>query len=238
MNYDTLYEQLIINAKNDDRVKGDIYYENHHIIPKSWCNGDMEYMVKDKRNLVLLTAKEHYLAHHLLMKMYPENRSMVSAFWAMTNKNRNKHIVTAIQYESAKKAQAKCMSERIVTEETKQKQSDYWKGRMVGDKNPNYGNKWSDEQRERMSRQRKGLTLNGTNTKGKSITPWGNYTSINAAIKSAPKAITYNTLARFCKKSQLVVKKSNLQYTNYLTEDDIGKTFSELGYGYEYKGSK
>lgn len=49
-------------------VKG--YYETHHAVPK--CLGGWE----SRDNLVRLTAAEHYIAHLLLMKMYPENKKM------------------------------------------------------------------------------------------------------------------------------------------------------------------
>ena len=49
-------------------VKG--YYESHHVVPK--CLGGWE----SRDNLVRLTAAEHYIAHLLLMKMYPENRKL------------------------------------------------------------------------------------------------------------------------------------------------------------------
>ena len=50
----------------------------HHIIPKCMQGTD----VKD--NLVLLTAREHYLAHQLLVKMYPDNNKLVYAANMMT----------------------------------------------------------------------------------------------------------------------------------------------------------
>lgn len=46
------------------------YYETHHAVPK--CLGGDD----SKDNLVRLTAAEHYIAHLLLMKMYPEHRKM------------------------------------------------------------------------------------------------------------------------------------------------------------------
>lgn len=39
------------------------YFETHHIVPKSLGGTD------DKNNLVNLTAREHYIAHLLLVKI-------------------------------------------------------------------------------------------------------------------------------------------------------------------------
>jgi hypothetical protein len=58
MNYQKIYNDLIEKRKKQPYTKG--YSEKHHIIPKSLGGSD------DKDNLVLLTAKEHYIAHALL----------------------------------------------------------------------------------------------------------------------------------------------------------------------------
>lgn len=70
MNYQKIYEQLIYRAKT--RVLDD-YCELHHIIPR--CMGGSD----DKSNLVELTPEEHYLAHQLLVKIYPTNRLLLNA---------------------------------------------------------------------------------------------------------------------------------------------------------------
>lgn len=80
MNYKKIYQQLMVRAKESNRTKGIIYYESHHIIPafmfkankrnKSGVNpGHMDGEPGDKQNLVLLTAREHFLAHILLYKI-------------------------------------------------------------------------------------------------------------------------------------------------------------------------
>ena len=62
-NYQKDYDELISAAKSQNRTKGQIYYELHHIKPKS-LGGD-----NSKENLVLLTFEEHLLAHYLLWKI-------------------------------------------------------------------------------------------------------------------------------------------------------------------------
>jgi hypothetical protein len=61
MNYKRLYNEIIENRKQNP-IKG--YTEKHHIIPRS-LNGTDE-----KENLVNLTAREHFICHYLLTKMY------------------------------------------------------------------------------------------------------------------------------------------------------------------------
>ena len=75
MNYSKHYESLI--AKGKDRGL-DIYTELHHVIPK--CLGGSN----EKSNLVRLTPEEHYVAHQLLARIYPENMKLIFAASAMT----------------------------------------------------------------------------------------------------------------------------------------------------------
>lgn len=63
MNYKLIYKK-IIEKRRTYIPEG--YTENHHIIPRS-LGGD-----NSEINLVNLTAKEHFLCHYLLAKMYPK----------------------------------------------------------------------------------------------------------------------------------------------------------------------
>lgn len=79
MNYQRHYDLLINRART--RVL-DGYKEKHHIIPRC-VGGDDE-----SSNLVDLTAEEHYVAHQLLVKMYPNNGKLIYALWGMTGNKR------------------------------------------------------------------------------------------------------------------------------------------------------
>lgn len=70
MNYKNHYDNLINRAQHRTL---ETYTENHHIIPR--CMGGID----DKTNLVRLTPEEHYLAHQLLVKIYPENIALINA---------------------------------------------------------------------------------------------------------------------------------------------------------------
>lgn len=85
MNHKKVYDDLCFSRFKMDRHKGDgNYYERHHIVPK-WLGG------KDtKDNLVLLTAREHYIAHYLLFRHY-KDRSSAAAFHKMNNTINNDH---------------------------------------------------------------------------------------------------------------------------------------------------
>ena len=79
MNYTKIYNNLIEISKNKHRYKSDkIYFEKHHILPVSWGGSDESF------NLVLLTAKEHWIAHLLLARIatgnnvYKANQAIVN----------------------------------------------------------------------------------------------------------------------------------------------------------------
>ena len=57
------------------------FSEQHHILPRSLYPG-FEFNLE---NLILLTPKEHYIAHHLLYKAFPNSYRMLRAFWGMCN---------------------------------------------------------------------------------------------------------------------------------------------------------
>jgi len=75
MNYELHYTKLI------DRARGrklDGYTEIHHVVPRCMDG------TNDLDNLVKLTPEEHYVAHQLLVKMYPLNKKLAHAAFMMT----------------------------------------------------------------------------------------------------------------------------------------------------------
>lgn len=98
MNYNRIYNYIINLAKYRGLDKSNItyYVELHHIIPRSLGGNN------NADNLVLLTAKEHYICHHLLYKIHG-NKSMALAYWRMSNDTRHTMtIISANQYKKLK----------------------------------------------------------------------------------------------------------------------------------------
>lgn len=75
MNYSKIYDQIIDRART--RVPSG-YVEHHHVIPK--CMGGTD----DNENLVALYPEEHFVAHVLLVKMFPNSQSLIAAVQLMT----------------------------------------------------------------------------------------------------------------------------------------------------------
>lgn len=92
MNYKHHYEKLISTRKDRFLREGE-YYEKHHIIPR--CIGGMD----NKDNLVYLTAREHYIAHWLLIKINPNIWKLYFAFYKMSRMNRkNGRVISSKQF--------------------------------------------------------------------------------------------------------------------------------------------
>lgn len=106
MNYYKLYDSIIEKRKIDVPTG---YTEEHHIIPRSLGGTD------DKDNLVKLTAKEHFICHLLLTKMYKkeslEYYKMCHAFMLMMIQSDNQQrYITGRKYEKLKMTFSERMS--------------------------------------------------------------------------------------------------------------------------------
>lgn len=101
MDYKKIYDELINNAKLKNRVKlkktdpDYIYYENHHIIPR--CLGGTD----EEINLILLTAREHFIAHKLLALIH-NDKNLVYACVRLAYRKNGDLITSARDYEFVK----------------------------------------------------------------------------------------------------------------------------------------
>lgn len=136
MDYKKHYNNLCKTRKESHRYKGDgNYYESHHIVPK-WKGGSNE-----KSNLVLLTAREHYLAHYFLFLIYKDKSS--SAAFHIMNNNINSSYRDSKKYEELRIFQSEKWkgennpAKRI---EVRKKISD----KLKGENNPMFGKNGKD----------------------------------------------------------------------------------------------
>jgi hypothetical protein len=153
VNYQKIYDQIINKAKSENRLKGrGMYYEKHHIMPR--CLGGSD----NKSNLVLLTAREHFICHWILTRLYPNNRGIIHALWGMCNKmssqNQIRYVPSSRVYEEARQLHDLSIS-KIMSEHKKNKKrtpfSDEWK-RKIGDGSK--GRKWSEESKMKFSQSK------------------------------------------------------------------------------------
>jgi hypothetical protein len=107
--YKKWYNQIVLNGKNE-KLPG---HEHHHILPKSLGGTD------ENNNLVYITAREHFVCHWLLTKIYStgeEHWKMLNALRMMRAENKNQQRydtkITSRVYAKLKEEYAILQSER------------------------------------------------------------------------------------------------------------------------------
>ena len=135
MNYNKIYSDLIESRQKLNRTKKDLIpYEKHHVLPKCFGGTDQ------KRNLVLLTPREHFISHWLLYKIHSgkAKAKMAFAFFRMCSNNPNQsRCISSRDYERAK---------QFVSESCK------------GENHPLYGRILTDDQKEQIRVRQSGVT--------------------------------------------------------------------------------
>lgn len=116
MNYTFVYDTIINNSKA--RIL-DGYVEKHHIVPK--CMGGTD----DKDNIAILTAREHFVCHQLLVKIFPNEYGLVKAANMMCAANVHVGRINNRLYEWLRIKLSLAMSES-----------------QMGEKNSQFGTRW------------------------------------------------------------------------------------------------
>jgi len=205
MNFKRRYKHLINKVQLQNRHKDTSRYEEHHIFPLSLDGGH------EKENRIFLTFREHYIAHHMLSKIYKGNKELAHAFWAMNNQLNNLNNNRDYKINSRFYA------------ESKQKISHILKGNKY-----HLGFKNTQETKDLMSKQATGV--HNYRFKGYFITPWGKFNSSNQQSK-----VSGSILTKWCKDCNTLIlsKRRYQQNKNLFNEKDIGKTMSQLGFSFE-----
>lgn len=130
--YTRIYYSIINNANQLNRKKLKrnhpeyIYYEKHHIIPKC-LSGD-----NSKTNLVLLTAREHFICHWLLTKMI-DGSFQQKMFFALRYMNNSSKIHIRYNTKITSRVFANLRGKLIMSDDQKQKISSTMKGRKLSE---------------------------------------------------------------------------------------------------------
>lgn len=150
MDYTKLYNSIISNRQINplNKVKGQ-YSEVHHIVPR--CLGGSD----NKSNLIRLTAREHFIAHRILSKWYPDNLELALAVLLMMEKKGKrgrKFKVSSKEYERLKKLASQATSDRF----RKLWKDPVFRGMMSGENASFYGKKHSDKTKQFLSECKRG----------------------------------------------------------------------------------
>ncbi len=126
MNYLGIYNSLIERARFR-QLK--CYVEKHHVKPL--CMGGDD----SPENLVELTPEEHYVAHQLLVKLYPDNDLLAYAASMMTSNRPSNKLYGWVKRRMAE-AVRRSRTGKKFSAEVRQKLSDLQRGKKRGKYKP------------------------------------------------------------------------------------------------------
>ena len=177
MNYLKAYCTLIRKAKH--RVLPEGYTEKHHIFPVS--------IYGNNNKIVILTGREHYVAHALLEKAFIKRygiddiraKKMITAFWCMNNQKTKNEYLNSHLFEASKIRFVEVIKNRKITEQQRKKLSISSKNRIwwtdgvttkfsencpgeswyKGRVGINFGRIMSEETKRKISKKNKGKKL-------------------------------------------------------------------------------
>lgn len=198
MNYKKIYNKIIEKRKINIPAG---YTEEHHIIPRSLGGGN------DKSNLVKLTAKEHFICHLLLTKIYEkgslEYYKMSHAFLMMLiSSNNQQRYISSKKYEKLKVSFSERMS--II---------------QNGENNSQYGMMWIHNKTLKQCKKVPKDSILENGWENGRVLDWDKYFKIKLCLKcnvseTASKKAKY---CNDCNKSILIQwasEQTKLQYIN------------------------
>lgn len=152
---------MLMSTRKNRQIYKNEYYEKHHIMMRS-MGGD-----NSPDNIVYLTAREHYLAHWLLWRIY-RNKEAAFAFKMMNvRRNNQEKYFSSRGYEESKIAAISLlkgkspMQGRKLSDDHKKKIGE--SGNITRAKKKENGTNWvmNDEQRRKLSQSHKGKKSKG-----------------------------------------------------------------------------
>jgi hypothetical protein len=146
----------IINRAKSRQIPTNVYVEKHHIIPRS-LGGD-----NSDKNLIKLSAREHFICHLLLTKMVVglHKQSMCYAAWQMTHiKGRERYKPSSRMYDILRKKLSAASKGIPKSEDAKRNMSLAQKGKT--------GTPHTEEHKKYMSSLYKGKSKNYSSFLGK-----------------------------------------------------------------------
>jgi len=128
MNYLKVYCNLIRKAENRTPPEGCV--ERHHTFPKG--------IFGDNNRIVVLTPREHYIAHLLLEKIYIKR-------YGVGNENTRKMTLTCVMMRNRSEKYNSHLYEQV-----RKRHSENMKEKMKGEGNPSYGVPCSEERKQKI----------------------------------------------------------------------------------------
>lgn len=167
MDYKKIYDNLIFRAQ-DRLLDCQIYYENHHIIPK--CLGGTD----DNDNLVYLLPEEHYIAHLLLVKIYNNPKLIHAANMMVVSSKNNKRNNKSYAWVRKKHANAISINQSGIgnSQHGSMWITDGWVNKKIKKEdiipkgwNQGRSNLWNDDQKKQIAERNKKAQTGTTRSK-------------------------------------------------------------------------
>ena len=251
MDYHTVYKQICDRARSREREPG-VYYEKHHVVPK--CLGGTD----NSDNLVLLTYREHFLCHALLVKMHTGQAyyKMLYALNGMQRINDRQQRSTSRLYDYFRQKFVNMKSESM-RNNNPMKNEKHRETHALAVKQRNSpgmtGKNHTTETRSKMRKKQLGKPVSEETKRklseinkrkaqepgyinperiGWYITPWGRFESLSKAAEGKP--CNRISIKNWCRiNNNKKITSLNLRNNSIFTEADIGKTYADLGFGFE-----
>ena len=170
MDYQTIYNDLMTDRlkfkpQRIEEKRCGFYFEGHHIVPKCKGGTGNSNRPKNNENIVLLTAREHFLSHWLLWRIYGDRQMALAFHKMMSITKKTNRIKSSRGYQEARESFRITIKgnqygkgvKKIISEEQKKKQSETMKGRYFGGNNPFYNKKHTDKTKEKIRNSRKNI---------------------------------------------------------------------------------
>lgn len=244
--YRRWYYDIINNALSISRTKNnDEYFESHHILPTSLGG------TNNKNNLVLLTAREHFICHWLLIKFTQGNAKykMMYALSFFTTRNiSSRQYATSVKYNSiSKQGRNNPMFGKAAWNKGISPPPAIMKNAWAGHKKWIESGGMTQEYKNKISQSLKGKskpagfgTKISNANKGKKhwsfnglyCTPFGKFPNSTAIEDKIPNQL----VRRWCKNCNKVITISSYSQNAYLQslgKSVLGKTYKDIGFYFE-----
>ena len=182
MNYQKIYDNLISKVKSEGRKKAmGVYFEEHHIKPVCLGGTGKLRQWRFHPNLVLLTAKEHFIAHKLLCEIYPSNKKLWYALEMFLNTNKK---------QEGRDFKIGGREFSRIREKMFEVRSSSMMGLRIGESHPMYNKNHSEESKKSMSINTSGEKnpMFGVKLLGEQNGMFGKNHSENTLLKISQKA--------------------------------------------------
>lgn len=198
-------------------------YHVHHIKPKCTFEDENNPRIHHPSNLIALHPDDHVSIH----KCRGDKQLAGSFITSIVGRK-----VTKKSKKKMSKSQCERFQSKPVSIMTKRKMSKAKQNVSV-------------ETREKMSlaasqktltnktKQKISEAVTGSRNpkfKGYYLTPWGKFESLDAAKIDG---VSRSTVQKWCRNPKLNISKISVRQSSYLSEEHVGKTFGDIGFGFE-----